>query len=275
LAVPTLTEAVNFATVVAARCPRSMKPQTDVDVAAFVLFIDAIEMADGVQVLLEQSATGPALVAVRSLIETTLYLQFILRADDGRSLAWLAEVLQNRITHLKALDPIRKSDSKRRKRSNLPPASKRDREISGSTRQEIAALERFLKKPHMAAVLARASEARTWYQAYGGGVNLEQLAGCLGRTAEYRVFYRYFSTVTHALDMWRRLTSDKGQPAIRPLRDPAEARSIASITCSQLLLAIRVMAEKYTPDVKYRDWYVQEVRKGVLGLSQQNDDTRG
>jgi hypothetical protein len=272
VATPTLIEAVNFATVVAARSIEAARPEPDADVAAFVLFLNVIELADGIQVLIAQSATGPALAVGRSLLEATLFLEFILQADDGRSLAWLAEAVQTRISHLQTLDPIRKSDAKRRRRNNLPAPSKRERETSALTRREIASLQKFLRKPHMAGVLKKVAETRNWYQAYGGGATLEQLAGQLGRSQQYQVLYRSWTTAAHPLDIWRRIAVVNDTPAFWPLRDPRDAKSIASSACSLLLLAIRFMAIKYVPSLSYRDWYIREVRNAALGLARSSGD---
>jgi hypothetical protein len=70
---PALTEIVNFATTVAARCIEAARPEPHVDVAPLVLFLHAIEMTDGLQILISQSATGPALVTARSLLGATLF----------------------------------------------------------------------------------------------------------------------------------------------------------------------------------------------------------
>lgn len=121
----------------------------------------------------------------------------------------------------------------------------------------------FLKLPHIAPVATKVAASRTWYQPYGGGGNLEQLANNLGRSEEYQKLYRYWSGLSHASDLWRFVSATpEGAAAFRRLREPAPMQEIASLASTILLRAIRQMVEKYCPGERnaLRAWYVNEVR---------------
>lgn len=262
---PLLRELVNYATVAFDRCQSSsIMGGQDEDLAPLILFLHVIEMADGVHVLLRETCTGAAMPSLRSLFEAELYLDFLLRGSDPeRRLAWLVDAAVTRIERLERYDPIRKSDAKRRRKKGLPGPTSKERWLSDQIRKEIKSLKDFLRLPHIAPVATRVAAGRTWYQPYGGGGNLEQLANNLGRGEEYQKLYRHWSGISHPSDLWRFVSATpEGTAAFGRLRAPEPTREIASLASAIFLRAIRQMVDKYCPGERdaLRTWYQRKVQ---------------
>lgn len=261
---PLLEELVNYATHVFDRCQSSATGGQDEELGPLILYLDVVEMTDGVHTMIKDVCAGAAIPVLRSLFEAELYLDFLLsKKDPERSLAWLVDYATTRIDRLQRYDPIKKSETKRRKKKGLLGPTKKERELSALIRMEIKGLQNFLGQPHIVPVKAKIGRASRWYQPYGGGATLEQLANTLGRGDEYQKLYRYWSAVSHAGDLSRFLSvTSADAPAFQPLRDPTQVAEIASIASMIILRATRRMIARYRPTEtrSLQEWYRREIR---------------
>ena len=107
---PLLQELVNYSTHALIRCATSATGarKRDEDIAVLVLYRHIIEMTDGIEVLLSQGCSVPAIPLLRSSFEALLSLQYILESESEygqRSLAWLVGYVHERVDTYEHLDP--------------------------------------------------------------------------------------------------------------------------------------------------------------------------
>ena len=258
VASPALTEGVNYATKVAHRCIEAAPPSgPDVHLAPVLLFFHAIELADGIQVMLDHSCSRAAQPLARSLFETAVYLEFICRGDDQRSLAWLVWVNQTKKKHIEILNPLTKS---RKKKGRV---SKVERQHAAQAKKEAKEIEQLLDQDHLKAVVEKLHGAATWYQPFGGGTSLEQLASHLDAQFRewYQVLYRHRSTATHGMTAARLTVEDDGA-ALWPIRDPRhhEMKQMAALSLGLLVICVKAMSVRYLPgDDATKQWYRSEM----------------
>ena len=105
-----LREVVNHATMALVRCEGAGCGEENVDLAALFLYRHMIEMTDGVDVLVLESAVTPAVPLLRSVFEASLALEYILE-DSGkykeRALSWIAYYAIRRREGFRRLDHTR------------------------------------------------------------------------------------------------------------------------------------------------------------------------
>jgi hypothetical protein len=110
IASPLLIEGINHATMAFQRCLVSAGRDTSTGapgehLAALMLYEHVIEMADGLECLISNSCSGPALPVLRSMLEALLSLEYVLTQDyRRRSLSWLCCYLHRQIESYELLD---------------------------------------------------------------------------------------------------------------------------------------------------------------------------
>jgi hypothetical protein len=105
VASPLLQELVNYGTNAYVRCGTSASGKENEDVAAIILYLQIVEMTDGIEALVSQSCPAPAIPLVRSSFEALLFLDYILELDYvRRSLSWLVGYVHNRLDSYALLD---------------------------------------------------------------------------------------------------------------------------------------------------------------------------
>src|SRR5205809_932897 len=105
-ACPVLREVINKATLVFDDCHRAAAGDADEGLPIMMSNLHVIEMADGIEILLGSSSVHPAKLLLRSMLEGTLSIQYILRADSKRrSFAWLVARAHRRLSAYEAMSP--------------------------------------------------------------------------------------------------------------------------------------------------------------------------
>jgi len=279
IASPLLQELVNYATNAFQRCQMSSTDAEDEDLPVLVSYLHVIEMTDGIEVLISQSCSNPAVPLLRSSFEALLAIRYILEADyQQRSLSWIVGYVHSRIEGYETLDA-----SSPRGRDFLTALS------TDETRQYLALpsmpeledaipnLQSMLRKPKYQPIEAEYERLRQkrkrppmWYNLFGGPPNLRELARTVERGAQYDVLYRQWSTITHATDVSHYLTrTANGTPAFKPLRNAEELRTISAFAASFILNATRKALSKFRPgeEASLKSWYLREIGDRYLLLS--------
>jgi hypothetical protein len=242
------------------------------------LYRHIIELTDGIEVLLSQSCTIAAIPLLRGSFEALLALEYILENEKDyiqRSLAWIVGYVHKRIDMYERLDPSTNKglESKRSFDDDKVMASMRKPMPSMADVQKAKAnLQVMLAKPHLQPIEAEYTQHNKpeWYRLFGGPNDLRTLAQRLRRGGEYEILYRQWSTTAHAQDFLSFMDrTDKGQSAIKRLRDPSQIREITSYTATFLLGATRLILTKLRPDEDLAPWYkrdVQELYRAISGI---------
>ena len=242
---------VNYATNAFARCDTSASGKDDEDLAVLMLYLQVIEMTDGVEVVLSQSCTGPAIPLLRSSFEALLSMEYILEKDYARrSHSWLADYAYMRLAAYEKADPSTPKGKDFQRDISLDRAGKYlSLPDIGAVDRAKDNLEKFLSKPHLSPVVSEFSKFKRrphWYQLFGGPSNLRELARRLERHAQYEILYRYYSTAVHGHDMRFLQVTEHGGSALF-LRDTAPLAHIAGMAASWMLSATRLMLGKFRP----------------------------
>ncbi len=267
-----LREIVNYATNAWARCADSAKGNENEDVAVTSLYYHIIEMTDGIDVLISQQCTVPAIPLLRSSFEANLSLRYILQDRYvERSLAWLAHDIRRRIGIYEALDPSTERGKQAQAINNADHVAKSiDFSDIGPTKENADRLRRLLDKKQFRPVVQEIENLRTrgerspkWFRLFGGPRTLFELAQRLKEGAHYEILYRYWSEVAHATSVERIIAPDKsGSFGVRRMRDPNDTGQIASMAASFLLEATRRMLLRFRPgeEGNLKTWYIVEVQ---------------
>jgi hypothetical protein len=274
LASPLLRELVNNATWVYLRCQaEAMGHPTNEDVAPLLLFLHIIEISDGVEVLLSKACAVPAVPLARSAFEAALSLEYILKSDTTyvqRSLTWLFYYIRKRQASYRLFDPSTEQGRE------FAAAALSDAAAQGITfasaegvQPHIARLDRMLQSEQFRPILEEYRQVhdlrqrRHWYQLFHGPSNLRDLAVRLDQGAQYDVFYRDWSSITHAEDVSRFIAATgRGDPTARLLRGRVKYAEVGCAAARTMLSTTRLMLAKFRrgEETALAGWYKKEVQ---------------
>jgi hypothetical protein len=260
VASPLLQELVNYGSNGLVRCAQSASGGQDEDLAILALYRHIVEMADGVEVLISQACSTPAIPLVRSSFEALLFIEYVVDQPQEyarRSLSWLVGYVHQRLDMYYRLDSTTPNGEQFRALLHEDEAVSRIRlprldELKGAE----ANLEALLAKPHITPIEAEYNHCGPrprWHALFGGPPTLRALAKHLNRGAQYEMLYRYWSRIAHAQDALALI-------AIGRLRDPRELVGIATFASTFLLAATRHVLARLRPGEDLGPWYLREVR---------------
>jgi hypothetical protein len=273
IAAPLLQELVNFGTNALARCLNSqnLSGKIDEDIAVLALYRHIIEITDGLEVLLSQSCSLAAIPLIRSSFEALLAIEYILENDANytqRSLAWLVGYVHKRLNTYERLDPSTHKGQEAKRLFENDRIMKRFFPLSSipviDVKKAQAKLQTVLAKHHLQYIEAEYNKYNKpeWYKLFGGPTDLRKLAELLKHGGQYEILYRQWSTTAHAQDLQPFLDrTDKGEPAMKRMREPDKIKEIASLAASFLLGATRQILNKFHPGEDLASWYKREVKE--------------
>lgn len=277
VACPVLREVINKATLVFQDCHKAASGEADEDLPILMSTLHVVEMADGVEILLGSSSVHPAKLLLRSMLEGTMSIQYILKSDSKRrSFAWLVARAHRRLSAYEAMSPntqagkqLRGLLTKDELQLNLEAIS--DSELTAAIdnlrgllkqdnyREGEAEYRRIKKK------LKRNPE---WFSLYDGPTSIRDLAGHLRQLSSYQFLYRTWSELTHAGDAGRWLTKTAaGGPAFFAIRSPQDLLQVANYAVTFLLTCIQAISARFTPQENFGPWYIDEVSIRYLRLT--------
>lgn len=269
LACPTLREVINRGTQIVEMSQRmTAKHEPSEDLPILLSYLHILEMADGIEVLLSKSCVNPTQPLLRSLLEASLSLHYLLSADTKRRcFAWLIAYYRKRQSWYESMSANTARGRQLRKEMEDDSIKFPNKIPEQMLDERIANLEKLFRSKNFVDAdkeyQANSGGRREWYSLYGGPKNLRDLAKSLQKLWYYEQLYRRWSKVTHASDVERWVTrgADNGA-AFYPLRSPQELTFAASIAIGLILEATRAIAGHYFKlDIGLRDWYVKEIQK--------------
>lgn len=264
-----LTELVNEGTRVFKRC--ESEASCVADDALLLLFIHIVEMADGVQVLVDRSCIAPAIPLVRSEYEADLAIQYILESDTAqRGLAWLLWDAYRRIEVNERFDGTTTVGAAYQAAwaSDTEAVPLDFPRLAPFAATAVAKMRAYIAHPDFAPVDAERTRLRAgkgrfppWYGAFGGPPNLRELAKRLKSEGQYMTLYGQWSEVSHAHGPERfRRRDASADPTTRLLRDSSQFSEVVGFAASFLIRAIRLMLGKFRPSEDIGPWYLRDVR---------------
>lgn len=240
----------------------------DEDLPPLMFLRNIIELADAISLLVRNSSIDPCKPLLRTLLESTFGLEYLLVEDtERRSIAF---IIWNTHRELKYLDKI---DSKTEAGRQFKKEIEKDKLIEDISpifnRPNLELAKQFnldiLSKPRFSIVeeeyqrtLLRRKNPK-WYALFNGPNDIERLAKHLKHHALYEYFYRMYSGNTHATSIYQEKVkrNPDGTGAIIQIRTPKDAQSVTGMTLNIFLVGLLSFGDHFLPERKteFQTWY--------------------
>lgn len=250
--VKSLIEAYNVAVKIA----ESNKSNHQITV--FLLARHAIECLDAVSVLVSKGCSNPCQPLLRSSLEATVGIFYILKQDTARrALAYHVVHYHRRLALYRKMDPTTQEGQDFRSYfKDDPLAGSIIADLSHIDVNSMAAhVEAILKKPELQPIEDEWKKAKKkkgnpeWYSLFNGPSNMRELAKDVGLLfpGMYEFLYRYWSNEVHAGSVMNATGKKMGQQVIRPIRHPEELQQAVNLASSLGILLCTKLLEAFAP----------------------------
>jgi hypothetical protein len=255
------------------------KAESPGDLAAFLLIRHIIESIDGVCILVSRGSIHPCEPLLRSALEASLSVSYILSDDTNRrGVAFLTAETRKELKLLRQRDPedalgkqvLAQNTAGQitdligeipidllRKKIDALKADLNDLPLKpiNAEFERIKAARKSAKPSPPCAICGRGDPVDKpgdpeWYSLFGGPKNVQQLAQQLKVNYLYEFMYRPWSSATHAANNMRNVDASDDSVILRPIRHPdgmnMVLRSCVVLTVPLALLLFR----KYSPEAE-------------------------
>ena len=239
-------------------------------------FRHAIEMLDGVEVLLDESCVVASHTPLRSAFEASLAVRYVLADDiERRALSYVVGDIYEHLHWYEEHDP----ESNRGKQfigemeleegSDFPMPNVADAEPL----KTMLAIEPFAPIAAEYERVSRGTSGRVkWYSLFGGPRSVKDLARSLGQLDDYLILYRTLSKTAHATDMSSQLTKthDGTAAAVTVVRSSMGMPHTYVASISIGVEVTKAIMEHYRSGefTRFAKWYLEEVSPVAEQLGQ-------
>jgi len=266
---PALRAVIDHGVGVFERCSQTA-PDGDANLGVLMPFHHALEMLDGVEVLLDSSCVVAARTSLRSAFEASLGLRYVLESDfEQRALAYVVADLKERIRWYEEMDPDTEAGQRFREvmgvseeTSDFPFPTPDHCRAQSENLSEMLDEDGFKDISEEYDATAERRKRPPWYSLFGGPANLRELAVHMGEGDSYLVLYRTWSRTTHGTDLYRQLTAGPdGVPSVRVIRCPLEMPTVYALASGIGVKAARAVLGHYRSGEleQASRWYLTEV----------------
>jgi len=271
-----LRELVDYGVDLINRCAQKGGSLADLVITAH-FFKHAVTMLDAVEIQLSRGAVFSAGVSARSMLETYIYLAWILETDTearGR-LFYVWHLRQKRVWARRAIPRTPEHDRFKNHISTLS-------DMKDPTKR--AALEKEVKRQdaEITAILTNARNKAinddfdrlkkrhfdvAWYTP-AGPYSIGDMAKRLKLEAEYDFFYSHFSDITHAGAFDKHVKFDGKAVVFEPIRSPEGIRTVVNVVATLAFRIFRLIIKKYfAQDMQsFNETYVTKWRTRFLSV---------
>ena len=276
---PVLRSVVDEADGIFQRCIQTAAG-ADENLGILMPFHHAIEMLDGVEVLLNKSCVVASYTPLRSAFEASLAVRYVLADDtERRALSYVVSSKYKRLHWCEEQNP----ESKRGKQfiadMGIEEGSEFPMPDAADLAAEVESIREMLSTDPYAPIAAEyeriAKERRgrmKWYSLFEGPSSVREMAKSLSQLDDYLIFYREMSKTVHATDLRRRLITarDGTSPAVTVIRSPIGMPSAYLWGIVIGLELTRAVMNHYRSgeSIRFGKWYFEEVDPAVKQLSQ-------
>ena len=246
------------------------------------MYRNIFELIDSISVLIKNSCAEPCNILLRSLFESFLNYNYLFEKDfKSRGMDFLVWYRH------KEIDTLRRFDPRDELYSQYEKLKARDiiiKDIPSRAIPDIADridnLKKIFKLPsykdsceeYERIKAAKGKPPKHWYSMRKGPNDLYQLAYRLGFPAQYEILYRSWSGLVHGTDILKDKFSIEGPGVVSfsQLRLPSDAPSVALLTITFGLSAIRTLTNHYMPEraKENAEWFLKEIRNSYLNLNE-------
>jgi hypothetical protein len=251
-----LNEVLDYGTFLLPRAYGSSPRDIKAICLIFVQFRQFLAHLDGVAVLTGDGNCISAILQLRSLLEITLVMEWILKDDTEAKInhLWVANIRRRKqwqsIPISGTPEAARRADAA--SRISLTP------EQLNEIQNEVRQLDNVLARPEFSGINAKFETDyatrgfdRPWYEVYDPAsqprITIREIADEVGRLAEYQNFYGSFSGVTHGGDMWKNVIFGGENIWVNPIREPQDIPRTTKFAVMLALRVFRMLLEQYRP----------------------------
>ena len=216
----------------------------------------AITMLDGVEIQLSRGAVSQATVSARSMLETYIYLSWLLKEDTERRTRqfYVWHQRQQRVWVRRMIPGTTEHAEFAKCRAAVPKMTEgAQAELhENDARRQDAVIGKFLSDPQNRAFndafekIKRKNSDVHWYQP-GGPNSVRDMAKRLNLDVEYDVFYSQFSDVSHATAFDKNVKFRNGTIILEQIRNPEGFRTVVNHVSTLALEIFRSIIARYFP----------------------------
>jgi len=243
----TIDQFVNFGTYILDWDIANLKGG-DEQMPVILLFRNFLELLDSVSILVKKSSIDPCKVILRTALETSLGVEYILKENTiDRAMSFLV------CSYYKELKVLEKHDITTEHGKQFRSVFFRDENLNGVTiptpdnlTDKIRGLKELLQSTSYIKVKTEYERTKKsdkkspeWYRLFGGPGNIKELCDKLKIPVLYEVFYRNLSDSIHGNDIihGKIAESSNGNIDIYQIRFYKDAQEVTSLA---LLLTVRL-----------------------------------
>ncbi len=265
-------EVVDYGTNLIVRCLGSTTGEI-VDVVGISVFGKQVVAAlDGVEQLARTGSRLAACVVARSLLEASLYCEWVLSAEsDERARAYYVANLRRELAwSRRALPDTHEHQQFREAMGDLYQDPLRDLPTGREdVDRRIAEVEAHLNGEGFCRINAEFDRLKddrpfdpSWHRV-AGARSLREVAQDTGRLAEYTIFYSLYSQVTHSGSYKDHLEVRDGSGLLHPIRGLHQISEALENSFTFTFRTYRVLLTRYRPDElpTYNRLYIREWRE--------------
>jgi hypothetical protein len=272
-----IEETVNFGTHVLNWCSNSAVSGNE-HAPLILSFRHILELLDAISVLLKKSCFEPCKLLLRSIFETLLNMEYLLKEDfvqRGKDfLFW------NRIQYRKSLLSMYAFKTEQEKAASDPVLKSKLVSTIEKIKKEIQAVDKSLA--HSSCTESRVEferykksmkrEPGYWYSLRNGPPNIAVLAEHLNKKERYLILYKEWAQFSHGINIFQGNISraKDGGTLFTQIRLPRNNGTIVSLAISFGMESMRLMIRKYVKERRREmdEWYFKEIREGYLWVSE-------
>jgi hypothetical protein len=269
-AINLLTDLLDYGTSLIPRAYTSSPKDLKAICVLFVQLRQFLEHLDGVATLLAAGSAGTANLQLRSLLETSHAMEWLLKSDTEAKVnhLYVANLRQRRHWQSMAIPGTTQAARHAAATGALSLTPDQLKEIT----DEVAGIDRILGTAPFDAINAKFEphyQARNfddpWYKVYGAA-SIRKIADELGKLKEYTYIYSPFSGVTHGSDMWKNIVVGDQNLQVNPLRQPQHIPGVVRLGVSFALHVYRLVLQEYRPaeEENFNRKYVAQWRAEFL-----------
>ena len=249
------------------------------------LYRHAVELLDAIAGLVRRSSTDPAMILLRSLLESLLQLKYLLEDDqENRGMAFLVCHVHRKMdlhrradenTQIGKIVRERLKADKVLSQVNLQPM--RDLAESVQKLEEVVEQEPYVaaEKEYQRVQQERRRGVQSWYQLFDGPNDLFKLAEHLEYAGTYEIFYRQWSEKVHGSDVLSSSLSGDGagKADIVQINRPDRAQEVTVYAVGLAFDLHRTIIGGLMPEreSEYSSWCMANVRETYLDLIKRQD----
>ena len=264
---PVLRSVVNKAVGIFERSSKT-PGNGDENLGILMPFRHAIEMLDGVEVLLDASCVVASHTPLRSAFEASLTVRYILADDiERRALSYVVGDIYEQLSWYDQQDPETGRGKRFRDDMGLEEGSEFPMPDVAELRRSAKVMRAVLAKdpyPPIASEYVRVKRERRgrmkWYSLFGGPGNLRELAMSLGQLDDYLVLYPRWSKTAHATDQVSKVTRahDRTSPTVPVVRSPVGMASAYLLGIGIGVEVTHAVMQHYRPEesARFAQWFL-------------------